>query len=193
MADILHGIAAAEIIVADLTDRNPNVFYELGIAHMVKQPTEIILLTQSRDAVPFDLQAFRCITYSQNIQGARKLQADLANALREITKPVYRFTVRQRETIEFPHKLFGESRCLYDFSLFADAVGEDGAKYSLRVRKYVAGIPEPTQVSDDGYGIETGRTGQIPKIPWDLRLDRSDGDVATFSVIRRSGAGSANA
>lgn len=41
LADILRGIREAEIVIADLSDRNPNVFYELGIAHMVKNAGEV--------------------------------------------------------------------------------------------------------------------------------------------------------
>ena len=41
LADILQGIREAEIVIADLSDRNPNVFYELGIAHMVKNAGEV--------------------------------------------------------------------------------------------------------------------------------------------------------
>ena len=185
MATVLRGMAEAEFIVADLTDRNPNVFYELGIAHMVKKPEEIILLAQSMDAVPFDLQSFRCIVYAQTIQGARKLKADFTRTLQEITKPVYRFELRNGQTYQFPEKLFGESRCLYDFSVYGDYLGQNAAKYSLRVRRYVAGEPVATEVSNDGYGVETGGTRPIPKIPWDLRLDRSDGQSSSFSVVRR--------
>jgi hypothetical protein len=83
MATVLRGIAEAEFIVADLTDRNPNVFYELGIAHTVKRPEEIIFLAQSTDAIPFDLQPFRCIVYAQSIHGAKRLKTDLTKTLRE--------------------------------------------------------------------------------------------------------------
>lgn len=185
MTTVLRGIAEAEFLVADLSDRNPNVFYELGIAHMMKQPDEIILLAQRIDAIPFDLQSFRCVVYSQTIQGARQLKVDFTKTLKEITKPVYRFTVHNMQTYEFPERLFGDSRCLYDFSMRADYLGQNAAKYWLRVRRYVAGEPASTEVSSDGYGIEAGNTRSIPNIPWDLRLDDADGRTASFSVVRR--------
>jgi len=117
LSDVLRGIQEAQILVADLTGRNPNVFYELGIAHMVKQPKDIILLTQNISAVPFDLQSFRCIQYTQTIQGARKLREDLRRVLGEVAERVHRFQAKQGETFQFASRLFGEDDCLYDFSL----------------------------------------------------------------------------
>lgn len=62
MHDVVQGIAAADLIVADLTGANPNVYYELGIAHALGRRT--ILLSQDLDDVPFDLRAYRVVTYS---------------------------------------------------------------------------------------------------------------------------------
>jgi hypothetical protein len=59
--DILCKIGEAEIIIADLTGRNPNVFYELGIAQMVKNVKQVILLSQDAESIPFDVRVFRCI------------------------------------------------------------------------------------------------------------------------------------
>jgi hypothetical protein len=61
MADVWQGIWGARAIIADCTDRNPNVFYEIGIAHTIGRP--LILITQKREDVPFDLQAIRYIQY----------------------------------------------------------------------------------------------------------------------------------
>src|SRR5262245_17421528 len=58
---ILRGIARAEFILADLTGASPNVFYELGIAHCLKDSSKVILLTQDMTFVPFDLRHLRCV------------------------------------------------------------------------------------------------------------------------------------
>ena len=58
---VFDGIVNSDLIVADLTNSNPNVFYELAIAHAVRKP--VILITQHMDEVPFDLKPYRLIEY----------------------------------------------------------------------------------------------------------------------------------
>ena len=62
--DIWELTRSATIILADLTERNPNVMYELGLAHALAKPA--ILLTESIDDVPFDLRALRMIHFDKN-------------------------------------------------------------------------------------------------------------------------------
>lgn len=71
LADIVRGIAAADLIVADLSGLNPNVFYELGIAHALEIPT--ILITQNIEELPFDLRAYRANEYSTHFSDAPRL------------------------------------------------------------------------------------------------------------------------
>ncbi len=59
--DIWHLVSKSRVMLADLTGKNPNVFYELGLAHAARKP--VLLLAQSMDDVPFDLRALRVITY----------------------------------------------------------------------------------------------------------------------------------
>lgn len=66
MQDVITGIETADLIVADLTGRNANVFYELGIAHRGRRPS--ILLAQSSGDIPFDLGAYRALIYRIEIQ-----------------------------------------------------------------------------------------------------------------------------
>ena len=58
---IWSGITAAKVLVAELTGRNPNVFYELGLAHALQKP--VVLVSSNQDDVPFDLQHIRVIYY----------------------------------------------------------------------------------------------------------------------------------
>ena len=48
-------IKKARILVAELSGRNPNVFYELGVAHAMNK--DVILITQTLEDVPFDFEA----------------------------------------------------------------------------------------------------------------------------------------
>jgi len=61
---ILRGISTAELIIADLTERNANVFYELGLAHT--RTRNVLLLTRNIADIPFDLRNFFCHQYSPN-------------------------------------------------------------------------------------------------------------------------------
>ncbi len=61
MDQVWRGIRAARVLVAELTSRNPNVFYELGLAHALEKP--VVLVSSNEDDVPFDLKHIRIILY----------------------------------------------------------------------------------------------------------------------------------
>src|SRR5262245_47732747 len=82
MEDILDGIVRSEFIIADVTGKNPNVFYELGIAHCCKAASKVVILTQSKDDVPFDLHHLRYIHYNPDPPGLRKLYHELVRTLK---------------------------------------------------------------------------------------------------------------
>ena len=85
--DIWRYTNEADIILADLTTKNSNVFYELGLAHAITKPA--ILITASMDDVPFDLRSLRVIEYDKN---SPKWGESLQN---KITLPL-------KETLENP-------------------------------------------------------------------------------------------
>jgi hypothetical protein len=64
MNQVWSGIKAAKVLVAELTTKNPNVFYELGLAHALKKP--VVLVSSNEDDVPFDLHHIRVIYYDVN-------------------------------------------------------------------------------------------------------------------------------
>jgi nucleoside 2-deoxyribosyltransferase len=58
---IWRGINNAKVLVAELTTRNANVLYELGLAHALKKP--VVLVSSNQADVPFDLHHIRVIYY----------------------------------------------------------------------------------------------------------------------------------
>ncbi|MEM6495881.1 MAG: hypothetical protein AAF709_04040 [Pseudomonadota bacterium] len=75
--DVVSLIDRSRVVIADCTNRNPNVFYEIGIAHTLGR--DVILITQSEADVPFDLRHLRFVQYLNNGEGL----ADLAQQLRQ--------------------------------------------------------------------------------------------------------------
>jgi nucleoside 2-deoxyribosyltransferase len=65
--EIHKEILNSDICIADVTGRNPNVIYELGIAHAVNKP--VIIITQDIEDVPFDYKHLRVIKYDPKSSG----------------------------------------------------------------------------------------------------------------------------
>ena len=79
MDDVIGLIWRARVVVSDFTGRNPNVFYETGIAHSLGRP--VVPITQTLSDVPFDLRAIRAQQYLPNGEGLLDLRARLAERL----------------------------------------------------------------------------------------------------------------
>ena len=62
--DIWNSIKKCRFVIAELTEKNPNVLYEVGLAHAIGKP--VIILTRNSDDVPFDLKALRYLFYDTN-------------------------------------------------------------------------------------------------------------------------------
>lgn len=87
MDQVWSGINTAKVLVAELTSRNPNVFYELGLAHAMKKP--VVLVSAREDDVPFDLQHIRVIYYDTNdpFWGSKLIEKVAENILSAIKNP----------------------------------------------------------------------------------------------------------
>jgi nucleoside 2-deoxyribosyltransferase len=68
MEDVTHSIREASVVVADITDTNPNVMYELGYAHALGKATILLCCTADKqdwaDTLPFDVRGMRVIPVS---------------------------------------------------------------------------------------------------------------------------------
>lgn len=79
IGDIRNGISKADLLLADLTGRNPNVLYELGLAHAIGKP--VILTSQTLEDLPFDLRHLRTIIYETTKENWElKLRNDIISA-----------------------------------------------------------------------------------------------------------------
>jgi hypothetical protein len=104
---VVSDIINADLVVADLTDLNPNAFYELGIRHSTEEPT--IHVARMGTALPFDTVAHRTIfvdlTDWHSIEQARERLANSARAVRapdyKVSNPITQanasFKMRQSE------------------------------------------------------------------------------------------------
>ena len=79
MSDVWEAICSARVIVADCTGWNPNVFYEIGMAHVVGKP--VILITQNPDDFPFDVRQIRYISYELTPRGMEDFEQRLKRTL----------------------------------------------------------------------------------------------------------------
>ena len=79
MEDVWNLMHACRILIADCTGRNPNVFYEIGLAHSIGK--RVILLAQSDEDIPFDIKHLRYISYEYTPRGMKEFEARLVEAL----------------------------------------------------------------------------------------------------------------
>ena len=85
MNDIYRAISDADLCIADLTDKNPNVSYELGVAHSLAKP--VVMITQRIDDVPFDYRHLRIVRYDPLAIGwERALAEALTKTIAEVMK-----------------------------------------------------------------------------------------------------------
>lgn len=80
--DVFSLIFRANVVVCDLSGKNPNVFYEAGIAHTLGK--QVVPLSQSEADVPFDLRHHRYLPYLRNSEGLRDLQNKLCDRLKTL-------------------------------------------------------------------------------------------------------------
>jgi hypothetical protein len=87
MDQVWDGISAAKVLVAELTSRNSNVFYELGLSHALEKP--VVLVSSREEDVPFDLQHIRVIYYdvTDPFWGAKLIEKVAENILSAIQNP----------------------------------------------------------------------------------------------------------
>ena len=95
MRDVYERLLLAEIVIADLTLQNPNVFYEVGVRHCAK-PRSTILISADTESIPFDLAGVRAVPYSLT---GDNLTEDSRKKLKTDIKRRLQHAIESRETM----------------------------------------------------------------------------------------------
>ena len=85
--DILENIQKSRLIVAFVTEMNPNVLYEIGVAHTLNK--DVIILTADVNKLPFDIKHLRCIQYEDSLLGSEKLRKEFKETVDQVLSKGY--------------------------------------------------------------------------------------------------------
>lgn len=81
-SQVIQRLIDDPLVIADLTGRNPNVFYELAVRHATKQP--LIQLIQRGESIPFDVAVMRTISVDLSARGAQEAIAAITEQAKAI-------------------------------------------------------------------------------------------------------------
>lgn len=179
---ILKRIVQSEYIIADLTESNANVFYELGLVHSVKDIDKVIILTQNMKFVPFDLRQFRCITYEQSITGSKKLKKELIKTFKEASKDTFRFKIKENRITPFDKRLVGKDNYIYELKFECPFIGHDGVKMQIHFTQLAVDRTVKVLETQFLYLSLDKQTDKIENIPWNVSLIKTD-DSSREAVI----------
>ncbi|MHC1574390.1 MAG: hypothetical protein ACXQTY_01095 [Candidatus Methanogasteraceae archaeon] len=84
--DIVASIEESTVVIADISGKNPNVFYELGMSHMLKRTQTILITHEEYNGTPFDIAHFRIIKYENIISGKAIYEKQLRKTLRHLLR-----------------------------------------------------------------------------------------------------------
>ncbi|MEN2414220.1 hypothetical protein [Flavobacterium mesophilum] len=76
---ILKQIVKSRLIIANITGRNPNVLYELGVAHTLNKPT--LIIAKNFNEIPFDLNNKRIVIYENDRDLKLKIERSILDML----------------------------------------------------------------------------------------------------------------
>lgn len=184
---ILKRIVHSEYVIADLTESNANVFYELGLVHSVKDMEKVIILTQDMKYVPFDLRQFRCIPYEQSIAGSKKLKEELVKTFKEASKDTFRFKIKENRITPFDKRLVGKDNYIYELKFECPYIGHDAVKMQIHFTQLAVDKTEKILESQFLFLSLDKLTDQIENIPWNVSLVKPDGNnkEAIISIDKR--------
>ena len=153
MPQILHDIRRASVVVADITGNNPNVFYELGIAHHIKGPERVVIIKQKNDTKEvYDVHEFRQLLYTHNEAG----RTEFRNKLPEYFRKAISITSDQEVWNVVRGRLQRTKLIVRDLKRLVDSAGLEGLNnVTIRVAAGLSSLAisdnEPVDSIDPEY------------------------------------------
>ncbi len=182
LRDVLERIEKSDLIVADLTTANPNVFYELGLAHARGKP--VILVTQSVEDVPFDLKSYRLLEYSTDFVEIKKAKDHLSKLAKGFLSEEVKFGTPVTDFLQDGGGANRDSRAnsstiaQLDERGFIDHLIDVTDGYN-RIADIANGVTNDLQALTEATGTATGQYKKIRANPSD------SSPVAARKVSRR--------
>lgn len=163
---ILRALQDSELVIADLTEHNPNVFYELAVRHAVEKP--VIHVTDPRWKIPFDVAGFRTIVFdftdldsvAEAIKQLKKQARDVAHSSSWGETPIKLANIMRRskedskETVLLKEAVQGISRLQTDVSELTSIVRSQFVQLE-KARQQTAAYGS-VRAPDAFYGRGTG-------------------------------------
>lgn len=146
---IITGIRSADLVIADITNANANVMYELGVAHTLGKAT--IMIAPSVDRIPFDVRAYPVHEYSTHFTRASQLKhilSELSHRHRSgellFANPVTDFIPELRELPEAKRatESYSFDQCTLDLRSATAAIQAFGDDYGRIADHFIRGIDE---------------------------------------------------
>lgn len=163
--DILRKIIDAEIVLCDLSSKNANVLYELGIRQAFNK--KAILIKDNKTGRIFDIQGLRTIEYDENLR-----IDEVEKSINQISKTLSETENSSDDDINSliqmlsiqPASLPGKIEISQESSLIIEMLGN----ISKRITTLEENTPKKIKFSDTGFKpLKSGKT-YINKIPFDF-------------------------
>jgi len=84
--DIQEQIQRSHVVVAEISEHNANVFYELGYAHALEKPAVLLVRQEKIHEMPFDVRGYRAIPYEDSIKGKKIVERNLEQTFRAVLR-----------------------------------------------------------------------------------------------------------
>jgi cell division protein ZapA (FtsZ GTPase activity inhibitor) len=98
-SQIIEHVVSDDLVIADLTGHNPNVFYELAVRHAVGKP--FIQIIDHKEDIPFDIAGFRTIHFDhKDLDSAAQAKEEIAKQVEAISSQEFRVITPLNVTID---------------------------------------------------------------------------------------------